>query len=79
MKNLLVVIVILTIFFSAFIFVATHTTVLYGTPFYWVAKDITSLFASIFGGIGDSVFNAAYPLLEKLNFIKAGKIGLGSI
>jgi hypothetical protein len=79
MKNLLVAFVVLTVFFGAFILVATQTKVLYGTPFYWVAKDIASLFTGVFGGIGDSVFNAAYPVLEKLHFIKDGKFGLSNI
>lgn len=79
MKNLLVALVVLTVFFGAFILVATNTKVLYGTPFYWVAKDITSLFASVFGGIGDSVFKATYPVLEKLHFVKDGHFGFSNI
>ena len=79
MKNLLVVFVVLAVFFSVFILVATQTKVLYGSPFYWVAKDITALFASVFGGIGDSVFKAAYPVLEKLHFVKDGQFGLSNI
>lgn len=70
MKNLLVVIVILTIFFSLFIYIGTHTTVFKGTPFYWVAKDMGELFSDIGKGIGDSVYSTAYPALKKFNLIK---------
>ena len=66
MKNLLVVIVILTIFFSLFINVGTHTTVFKGTPFYWVAKDMGDLFIGIGKSIGDSVYTVAYPVIKKI-------------
>ena len=70
MKNLLVVVVVLTVFFSLFIYVGTHTPLLKNTPFYWVAKDLGDLFFSVGGDIGKSVMGAAYPALAKLHILK---------
>lgn len=76
MKNLLVVVVILTVFFGLFIYVGTHTPLLKNTPFYWVAQDMSSLVSSIFGALGNSVVAVSYPTLKKLHLVNNGKWAL---
>lgn len=70
MKTLLVVVVVLSMFFTLFIFAGTHTAALRDTPFYWVAKDMGTLFNDIGGSIKETVLSAVYPVTVKMHFLK---------